>query len=66
MPAPRGRKPELDRWCRQCLGGTGRKEGTAVSQQQPGVATLRFRVTGSPRFSSEARNVDDDVKFPDF
>lgn len=27
---------------------------------------FRFRVIESPRFSSKARNVDDDVTFPDF
>lgn len=46
------------------LGGTEGQEGTAASGQQFSSATLGFKVTGSPRFSSKARNVDDDVNFP--
>lgn len=43
----------------------GREEETE-GQQESGIATLTVRVTGSPRFPGEARNVDGDVKFPDF
>lgn len=62
MPPPWGRNTELESWCRQCLEALERKESRLILS----LVMLVFRVTRSPRLFVGARNVDDDVKSPDF